>query len=343
MNAGFTSFEQIIEGIKTETGITNLMNRYNQVRELILRAETEINPYSGFLIKKKMLLFKQNGIFDGSSIKKPFDFVSVDKVGSCEDGLCEGSYFETESHIVICDKDIKKKESIVYTYWALHFDRNGNPMVTNNHKEAVIAFIIWKLYSSKVFMGNGNRAVKLDYQREFEERLHEARGEDFMTTNMNPIYLSNMMSGYEMYLESKRDICLCSSSCITSEEENPDETLHIMNVYYWQNESPSETLQDILLNLNQEFIDEIETKQLWSIFEQGYIVPLSEYGKLCFLVQYTNLDQFQIFDSLNNDVTDKFEQYYIESLNAMFFVSVVPYSYSNIYFRFKKLNTINVN
>lgn len=343
MNNGFKTFFEVISAVKTATGITNLNNRFNEIRNLISRAETEINPYGGYLIKKKMLLFKNNGVFNGSSIKKPFDFVSIDKVGSCDDGLCPGDYFETESHIVLCGESVKNKESIVYTYWALHFDKDGNPMITTNHFEAIVAFIVWQMYSAKVFLGTGSRANKIDYQLEFEMRCQEARGEDFMTLNYNEIYKTNLMSSYDMYLKSRKDICLCESSCMFTEEESENENLNIMNVYYFQHESYADTIESILPLINQEFINEIETKQLFSIFEQGYKVLLSTFGKLCFIIQYTNLDNYEIYDSLNNDVTDQFEINYIDSLRAALFVSKIPYTHSLIYFKFKKTNTINLN
>ena len=42
---------------------------YNEIRNLISRAEYDINPYSGFLRRKRMIYNKGNGNFDGKNIK----------------------------------------------------------------------------------------------------------------------------------------------------------------------------------------------------------------------------------------------------------------------------------
>ena len=49
----YTSFYDIVEGVKEETGISNLVNRYNEIGRLIVRAERDINPYAGHFILKK--------------------------------------------------------------------------------------------------------------------------------------------------------------------------------------------------------------------------------------------------------------------------------------------------
>ena len=48
----YASFYDIVEGVKQETGITNLVNKYNEIVKLIVRAERDINPFSGQFIKK---------------------------------------------------------------------------------------------------------------------------------------------------------------------------------------------------------------------------------------------------------------------------------------------------
>ena len=337
MNSGYYKFEQIVEDVRTETGAKVLFNRYNEIRQLIIRAEREINPYSGFMIKKKVLLFNGNGIFNGSSIKKPDDFIAIDKLGTCEDGLSENSYFETDSHIVICDKG-QSTDFIIYTYWAMNYDSNGNPISTNNHAEAVVAFIVWKMYCSKVFMGIGNLQAKRDYKLEFETKSDEARGSDFMTVNMNEIYMTNAMSSYDMYLKSRTDVCLCSSSCMPYEKETPNQIQNVSNVYFWQILNPAHTILNVIPLVNQIYINS-KPFELFSIFEQGYKVNLIEFGKLCFIIQISNLTNYEITDSLNNDITDIFETFYIEELKAMLFVSKMPYSYSVIYFKFKMVST----
>ena len=70
MLSGLYSFSQIIEDVRQETGISNLRNEYPTIRQLIARAEREINPYAGFLVRKRMIYYVGNGNFDGLKIKK---------------------------------------------------------------------------------------------------------------------------------------------------------------------------------------------------------------------------------------------------------------------------------
>ena len=61
MLSGLYSFSQIVEDVKQETGIENIRNQYSSIRQLIARAEREINPYAGFLIRKRIRnLLKRN-------------------------------------------------------------------------------------------------------------------------------------------------------------------------------------------------------------------------------------------------------------------------------------------
>ena len=50
----------------------------------------------------------------------------------------------------------------------------------------------------------------------------------------------------------------------------------------------------------------------------------------------TQVQNFTIFDSLNNNVTDEFDVYYDSNSSLALFVSKIVYAPSNIYFKFKK-------
>jgi hypothetical protein len=50
----------------------------------------------------------------------------------------------------------------------------------------------------------------------------------------------------------------------------------------------------------------------------------------------TQIQNFTIEDSLNNDITNDFDVHYESGMSLALFVSKLVYSYSNIYFKFKK-------
>lgn len=329
-NAIFT-FEQVLKGVRSETGIKNLRNYREEIIDLIGRAEQEINPYTGYLLKKKMVLFVGNGNFENNRIKKPKDFVSLDKIGCCQDGLCEGQYYETAGHIIICDG--LERNKITYTYWGLQCDDNGNPITTINHSEAVIAFIVWKLISQRAFMGEASHNVRRDYERIFDTKAMEARGEDFFPSpqQMNNIKNTMLMSKHQMYLLDKCiDTCVSCECLYTIEENNPEEAN--ADVYWWQFNSITTTSVFAPL-IDSGFLLEQNTIER-SVFEAGNIFNYNQIGRIGFAISSTEANGFTIQNYYGQDITSAvFDAYYNETLNMQIYISKEHYTHSDIFFK----------
>lgn len=336
MTSGIYPFSQIIEDVITETGITNIRNRIPELINLVARAEREINPYASLLIKKKMLYKVGNGNFDGKNIKKPKDFVQIDKVGCCDDGLCEGAYRETVSHIIICDKKVRSE--IKFTYWALQHDGNGYPLITYNHADAVVAYIVWKTYAPNLYMGEGNLNTHIYYERNFEDRCCEARGEDLFPSEQQSLRIAkiNQYSLLNLKIQTIKDICLSCDNCLETIEEPEIETPEEMKIYYWQLNTIQERLDDVLPLVNAAYLED-KPNQVFSVFEQGYTVANASIAALAIAIHETEFFYYRIYDVLNNDVTDEFQANYIAEEKIMLFVSVNHYSHSNILFKIVKL------
>lgn len=335
MISGIYSFEKIIEDVKTETGFTNLRNRYPEIIQLIARAEREINPFTNLLVRKKMLYYVGNGNFDGSSIKKPKDYVFTDKVGCCEDGLCDGSYFETVSHIVICDKVVRTE--IRFSYWALQHDGRGYPITSYNHADAVVAYIVWKLYSPKVFVGEGSMQNQLLYERQFEERCGEARGEDMFPDEgtLNNIHNVNRWTSFDLHKKTTYDRCLSCDQCLTQIEDTL-QNLSGMRVYYWQLNSPFQTINNLIPLVNPTYLYD-KQYELFSTFEVGHTVVNPYVGKLSLAIYKTALEEYKIYDIFDSDVTDEFQSYFFADTGIMLFTSKNNYDPSNLFLRLKKI------
>ena len=336
MISSLYSFDQLIQDIKTETGIKNLENRYNEIIQLIARAEYEINPYAGFLMKKVMLFYKGNGTFDGKSIKKPKDMVSIDKVGCCNHGLCDGSYYENVSHVTLCGK---QRDSVKFAYWALQHDGNGYPFVSYNHASAVVAFVVWKLYSGKVFMAEGSIQTQLYLEQQFDMRCGEARGEDMFPSaeSINNIYKTNSWSALEMFNKTGHDMCLSCDNCITPISDKSEEITENMKVYYWQQTAPSVSTQSVLDGITLPLILEKQSEN-FPVFNNGFLVANPSIGRLSFAIHKTELFNYQINDNIfGTDITDEFVSYYFEEIQAMVFVSINPFSFSNLNINIKKI------
>jgi hypothetical protein len=106
-------------------------------------------------------------------------------------------------------------------------------------------------------------------------------------------------------------------------------------VYYYQLDSLSDTITTENALINSMYLSTKPSVPL-SVFEEGKIVNYSNVAKIAFVIMPTASQNFVISDSLNNDVTDEFTSIYDTPTNRVLFVSKLPYSHSNIYFKFKK-------
>jgi hypothetical protein len=345
MIQGFVGLNEIIEDVKTETGIENLRNMKPQLRKMIANAEKEINPYAGFLIKKTMIFNVGNGNFDGRSIKIPEDFVELSSLGDCEDHIPRDCYFPTVSHIVITDNTPRTK--VTFVYWALQFDGAGDPLVTSNHSKAVVAYITYKLYSSKTFNGEGSLQQKIELKRNWEDLCDYSKGEDFFPSELalNQLYFTNQMSSMDFRNKTITDFCSCcscsgldgtgtSGNTINDEDIADEIAAQTKRVYFWQEASVVTDIADIAPLITDIYLA-TKDMQLLSVFQEGYIVSNPNIGRICFVIQEVESEIFVITDALNNDVTDLFQTLYDPILKTMLFVSINVYSHSSIYFKFK--------
>jgi hypothetical protein len=106
-------------------------------------------------------------------------------------------------------------------------------------------------------------------------------------------------------------------------------------VYYWQLTNTEDDITEVIPLLSPVYIA-AKPNVPFSVFEAGNIVSYNNVGRICFAVMPTQVQNFLISDSLNNDVTDEFDIYYKNSMSLALFVSKLVYSHSNIYFKFKK-------
>lgn len=222
-------FEQFILDLMDSTGIKNLSNRYSEIKRLMVRGEREINPYGSILMRKKMKLYVENGNFDGTKFKLEDDFMFLDKVGCCAEGLCEGDYYQDQTHIILCDGETRTE--ITYVYWAIMTDNNGNPFTTYNHSEALIKYIIWQWKLQQAFMDEFSFNQIAYLERNFLDAADFARGEDIFPTaeQFERMAITNQTEMMIVWTKFHRDedgcvecSCLADYSELAPGEEVPD-------------------------------------------------------------------------------------------------------------------------
>lgn len=336
--AGLVYFHEILTAVRQSTGINIMKNREADIRSMMADAEYEINPYGSHMIKKRMIYYKGNGNFDGVKIKKPRDFVSLEFLGDCKEPICKCCYRETQSHVILCDPT-KERDKIIFTYFGLNVDFEGNPITTKNHKAAVVAYIVWKMYSPKVYMGQGNMNQVREYEYQFEMRCGEARGEDFLKGNaiknmtvinhMTSLELNNLCIDHCDMEECIPEFQEGISSIEVDPVENNDNT-----VYWWQYNSLTQTvsnhtdIDDLFLQSQQKITKEDA--------EKGVRFNYTNIGRIGFAINNIE-DEYsvKIFDSMDQDVISAMNKFYDSENKRLIFVSKDYYSHSTIFLKFE--------
>lgn len=321
-------FEEIVEGVKDDTGIENLSNLYPKIRRLIYRCEQDIG-FGNSLVLKKITYSEADGTIDCKRAKLPDDIVKIESFGMCQEGLCPGDYKIQGNYIFLC----KPISSFSFIYYTMLCDGEGNPMVTQNHKEAVVSGVSYYMYKPRVYNGNdGSQSHLQTLERYYHDRVGEARGDDAMpSTKEEWSNLANILkrSYSQTLIYDNTKECYCCIEDSSKIEKNP-----LIN--YWQFDN---TLSDISIaptfDLNylslkpeislEEFLNGLN-------FEYGLI------GRIAFSIQNIEEDFYSIFDIYDNDITSiAFDTYYNQNLKTQIYISKEFYTFSEIFFKLKTL------
>ena len=138
----------------------------------------------------------------------------------------------------------------------------------------------------------------------------------------------------EKYKFTKISKCLKKIGINTKDIE---EELFNYPVYYWQLNDPVSDIVDVIPLLSDIYLATKPTER-YQVFTQGKIIEYSQIGRIVFTIKNADSVNFVLMDSLGNDITDQFDTYYDGVNKYALFVSKIPYSYGNIYFKFKQQN-----
>jgi hypothetical protein len=336
MISGIVPFEEIVQAVKDETGIENIRPFYEKIRRLMFRGEREIGYGGSVELAKKTYLvagIESSDCNFGKYFKFPEDFIEYEGIGQDCKIVTSNRYRTTPEGIRFKEKQTK---DTVLLYWAIKVDDQGFPMVTRNHEEAVIAYIVWKLYSSKIFLGIGNMNANKNYEDAFTMALLEARGDDAFPTLEQWNALGNLMytdrrllidqpvHSYD-YCAEYKDI-ICEDSGV---EPNPN----TISVNYWQLENSADGIDEVAPLINQSYL---LTKPLLNLtsFENGVTVEYTEIGRIVFALSQVNYNlNYKFRDALGNDVTSIFDQIYFPDTFIKLYVSKLVFAPSNIPFK----------
>lgn len=309
----YTSFYDIVEGVKEETGISNLVNRYNEIARLIVRAERDINPYAGHFILKT-IRYKSGTInFNGTRIKLPDDFIeTINVFDKIDRGRSELEILNSNNtHLLLCNGIVN--QSAVLKYWAIQKDPEGNPFIPYNHFEAIVAFIVWKLYSQRTFQNDGSANVKQNYKDVYEQFCKAARGNDIFQ-DLGVLDKMRALNGIPAQYEVIMDDCFCSCGII--DDNSAAEELG--KVWFWQEESLSQEIFED--DVTDEFLAD-KLKVQYNSFKAGTYFSTSFIGRYGIAIQDGPQTPDSIIDALGSSIADSVNYKYYPHRKLLVLIS----------------------
>lgn len=337
MISGIVPFEEIVQSVKDETGIENIRPFYEKIRRLMFRAEREIGYGGSVELMKKTYLVAGVVNIDpnfGKFFKFPIDLIELEGIGQNCKPVIEYKYRPTSEGVRFKEK---QNTDTVLLYWGIKTDENGYPMVTRNHEEAVVAFIVWKLYSAKIFLGIGNMNAKKDYEQLFTSALLEARGDDAFPTleqwnALGQLSYTNRRVLIDQQVHSYDYCAEYEDELVVDEGGGGGGVIVPTGINYWQLDSLTDDINDVIPLITPEYL---LTKPVQSMiaFADGYKITYILIGRIVFAVNQTQNVSYIIKDILGNDITDIFDNYYFADSKIKLYVSKNIFSFSEITFK----------
>jgi hypothetical protein len=328
MYSNIVPFTDVIQAVKDETGEKNLRNLYQMITRHVYRVEKDIGFGGGLILKKRKYQTADYSIVD-SKIKLPFDLIKIEEVGTCQEGLTRQSYHHQGNYLFLTDPNITEFTLLYYTMLC---DGEGNPVVTENHFDAVVAGIKFFMYQPKLWNGEGNMKYGQLLQVYYFDRVAEAIGNDVMPTTATEwaqIAQHLRMSYSDMLIYSEDNRCYEGAPV----DCGPDFGSHRNDTaFHWQYDDTNTNISTADL-IDQDFLN-LQTAVVIPDFERGILIPYTNIGRIGFAIQEVAENAYKITDIFGSDLTNTvFDTYYNILLKTQVYISKDIYTHGNIYFK----------
>lgn len=340
MNSTLIPHYEILENVKDDSGITNIAPYLEKIRRWIFRAEQDLG-YNGTQVFKRIKFQKDTLNWNGRTLNLPSDCLQLNNIYIDKTRINNQDYRQYGNHVTFQVDHADKSEIEVFYYGVMH-DAEGNTCVPRHHNEAIISYILWKIFGAQAYLSPNRKSRNLvkSYEQDWRDNRDAAHGTEAFPMNEEDYEIFSTIRNFstkdamiyfpygeyenETIMESKED-------CVLKKEEQT------INVYTWQFPDTL-TNSTFAPNVSQEYLDEEATKHDFLTFKQGVIVPYNAIGRIAFAVQGGTEKQYGIYDTFNSNVTSLvFEQYYNPILKLDIYISKEFYSHSNIFFKIKEL------
>lgn len=331
-------FSELLESVKIETGIENLRNLENKIKIMATDAEKKLGYNTALVLKKVTYEFDEVN-YNGQDLWLPKDCWELSTIFDGTTEIDDDDYIVTGDYVYF-RKD-KEPDFPTVIYHAITHDGYGWPLMSRNHKDAITAYIVWKLITPKAFLSanRSDRALVKDYRQDWYDERDAAIGMDVMPGSTQQ--WEKLMS---VWNSSDQQLAI-NEPCILHESEyalaNKKECVlreieKEINIYHWQFDDRTTNI-GIASTIDQNYLDENAEKKTLEDFVPGITIGYNSIGRIAFAVQGSDNDEYNIYDILNSNVTNiVFDRYYNSVLKLDIFISKEFYSTSNIFFRFQK-------
>ncbi len=338
MISALVSFQELLETVKDDTGLSNLRSQYERISRFIARA-TEDLGYSGAQVFKKVPYVNDGTNFDGKRIWMPLDWIEFYGIKDQDGEVLKENYIVQGNFLHFCDGKTRDKAELYY--YGMMADGFGYPCVTRNQKEALSAYIIWKLMASKAFLQASHTSLSLAdrYEQKWKDLRDAAIGNEVWPTNEQEwAQIANTLKFstkdaiiYYVYNDLESACALeAKTKCVLREVQK------MITVYHWQYADRVSNI-DLAPAVSQGFLDDETTKQSLETFMEGLTIPYANIGRIGFAVQGGSARDYDIYDLLNSNITEiVFDTYYNSTLKLDIYISKEFYSHSNMFFKLKE-------
>lgn len=338
MQTTLIPFNELLENITDDTGISDITNLEERIRRWVFRASQRLG-YSGAQVFKS-LVYTKGTSWSGKSLSLPTDCLLINDVYIDDERINNNQYRQYGNNVTFRDTYTDATSLKLYYYGIMH-DTEGNPACPRGHADALSAYCVWKMIGAKVFLEptRYSRRVVRDYEQEWRDERDAAQGEEAFAMNDEDYEILSTIRNFstkdaiiyyphndyenEAIMESKEE-------CVLKPEEMD------INVYVWQFDDRTTDIA-FAPSISQVYLDDNATKYELEVFKIGVIVPYNTVGRIAFAIQGGTDGQYRIYDTFNSDVTDLvFDQYYDDILNLDIYISKEFYANSNIFFKLKE-------
>lgn len=340
MQSTLIPYSELLENVLDDSGYTTLTPLLEKINRWIFRAEQAIG-YNGAVVFKKVNYVKDTVNWNGKRLFLPSDCLHYVDVYIGQSKV-NNATIRQYGNFLNFNSDYPDQNKLELVYYGITHDAEGNLSIPRSHNEALVSYILWKIFAAKAFLDpNRNlRNLAKSYEQDWKDYRDACQGDEAWPQNAEDYEIFSAIRNFStkdamIYYPSgnyENDTIIESKEiCVLKKEEQN------IFVYAWQFGDPVTNIE-FAPAVSQLYLDNEATKYGYLPFKEGVYVPYNKVGRIAFAIQDVTEKQYGIFDTFNSNITNLvFEHYYNSLLKLDIYISKEFYANSNIFFKIKEL------